>query len=129
MSQGTAGESRDRALGRAGVDLISAPSPSTRTRSSPSLAAAARASSSVSRSLRSRVEAPGRDPRAERELVDEVGDLLRGRVDHLDVARRRLLELALASERLPEAVDGRERRTQVVTREQHQARELVRLTA
>ena len=64
-----------------------------------------------------RVVASVRDPRRERELVEQLRELRRRRLDHLDVAVVRWLEASPARERRREAVHGRERRPQVVARE------------
>ena len=96
---------------------IAAPSPETLTRSAPSRSAAAWASSSVSASRSARVVAARLDPRGERQLVEQLGDLRRGGVDHLDVPVGRRLEVAGPHQRPREAVHRRERRAQVVARE------------
>ena len=64
-----------------------------------------------------RVVAAALDPGGERELVQQLGDLRGRRLDHLDVAVGRRLELGRARERRREAVHGRERRADVVARE------------
>jgi GTP cyclohydrolase-4 len=70
-----------------------------------------------------RVIAAGLDSRGERELLEELGHLHRGGIDHLDVAVGGRVELDGALERLHETVDGRERRTNVVARERDEAGE------
>jgi hypothetical protein len=60
--------------------------------------------------------APGLDPRRERQLVDQLRDLRRGGVDHLDVPVGRRRE-TVALEGLRETVHRRKRRTKVVAGE------------
>ncbi len=72
----------------------------------------------------SRLEPSGLDPGDERELVEELGDLPRGLLDHVDEPRCGVLELE-ASERPREPVHRRERRPQVVAGERDEAREPV----
>jgi GTP cyclohydrolase-4 len=65
------------------------------------------------------VEPPGFDPHEERELVEQLTELSRGRLDHPDVAIRRCIELGVRQRRR-EPGDGRERRPEVVTGERHE---------
>jgi GTP cyclohydrolase IV len=59
----------------------------------------------------------GLDPSRERQLVDELRELLRRGLDHPDVTAGRLLDRGHAGERPRKAVHGRKRRAQVVARE------------
>ena len=62
-----------------------------------------------------------RDTRDQDELVEEISDLRRGLVDHLDVTRRRICELD-PGERPCEAVHRGQGRADVVARDRDQAR-------
>ena len=73
--------------------------------------------------LQARLVAAALDPRSGPELVEELRELPRRRVDHLHVALLRLAEIAHADQRLGEAVDRRERRAQVVRGKRHETRE------
>ena len=69
-----------------------------------------------------RLEASRLDPGYERELVEQIAELGRGRLDHRHVAIRRRLELGLREgSREPE--DRGQRRPQVVTGERHELSE------
>jgi hypothetical protein len=70
------------------------------------------------------VVAPCLELRAEGELVDQLGELGRSRVDHLEVAHGRLVVALHPDERLGEPVHGRKRRAQVVAREHDELGEL-----
>ena len=63
---------------------------------------------------------PRLDPRRQAEVVEDVGELVGGGLDHLDVAVGRLPDLVLA-QRVREAGHGRKGRPQVVTGERHEA--------
>ena len=69
------------------------------------------------------VVAPRLDPRRERQLVDQLGELGRRRIDHLDVAIGGRLEAAAPCERRGEAVHGGKRCSQIVTRKGNEAGE------
>ena len=69
-------------------------------------------------------EAPRLDPRRQSEVVEDVRDLPRGGLDHLDVAVGRLADLVLA-QGVREARHGREGRPQIVTSERDEAGEAV----
>ena len=73
--------------------------------------------------LQARLVAPAFDPRRRPELVEQLGKLTRGQVDHLHVALLRLTEIAHPDQRLREAVDRRQRSAQIVCRKRHEARE------
>ena len=62
------------------------------------------------------------DPRGDAELVEELGELERSGVDHLEVALFRLAEVVHAHEGLREPVDRRQRRAQVVSGERDKPR-------
>ena len=68
----------------------SAPCPETPTRSSPSRSAAAAASSPVETALQLRVVAPALDPRGQRELVEQLGELLARRPRSSPSSRRKV---------------------------------------
>jgi GTP cyclohydrolase IV len=71
-----------------------------------------------------RREAPRLDPRRQSEVVEDIRDLSRGGLDHLDVAVGRLPDLVLA-QGVREAGHGREGSPQVVTGERDEACETV----
>jgi hypothetical protein len=62
------------------------------------------------------------DPRGDAELVQELSELERSRVDHLEVSLFRLAEVVHAHKGLREPVDRRQRRTQVVSGERDKLR-------
>ena len=76
-----------------------------------------------------RLVASAFDPRGDAELVEQLRELARRRVDHLHVALLRLAEVAHADERLREAVNRRQRRPQVVSGERDEPRKRCRLDA
>ena len=125
VAERTPGERRDCPLGRVGVDL------DPRAFAGDLHALLAEPGRGRLRELERvqlpahRLVAPRLDPRAERKLVEQVGHLAGSRGDHLEVARRRVLELAEPRESLREAVHGRQRRAQVVAREHHEPGEIV----
>ena len=71
-----------------------------------------------------RSKAPGFDPRSQAQVVEDLRELPRGRLDHLDVAVGRLPDLVLA-QGVREAGHGREGRPQIVAGERDEAREAV----
>src|SRR5262249_61299858 len=62
------------------------------------------------------------DPGREAELVEELRELARGSVDHFHVALFLFVEVAHAHDRLREAVDRRERRSEVMRSERDEVR-------
>jgi len=75
------------------------------------------------RGLQVRLVAPAFDARGEPDLVQKLGELVCGGVDHLEVPLLRLADDAQADEGLSEPVDGGQRRAEVVRRQRHELRE------
>lgn len=73
---------------------------------------------------RCRVVAAGLDPRREGQLLDQLCELCRRCVDHLDVAVRGRLEIPATHEGRRKAVHSRERRAQIVAGERYEPGEV-----
>ena len=122
MAQGGLRQCRDAALDRLRVDMhLGSDAADADTFGAELLRCGVRELERVE-PLQARLVTSAFDASRRAELVEQLGELPRGRVDHLDVLLLRLAQVAHPHERLREAVDRRQRRAQVVRGERHEAR-------